>query len=80
MAVEELEDAIDDPRRIDALRLELLHDVEELATRGWQAWWWLLSAVGVGVQRRGAKAAGRGAVRARAACTRAERAAGAEGA
>ena len=30
VAVEELEDAIDDAWRVDALRLELLHDVQEL--------------------------------------------------
>ena len=31
MAVEELEHALDDAGRVDRLRLELLHDVEELA-------------------------------------------------
>jgi len=30
VAVEELQDAVDDAGRIDRLRLELLHDVEEL--------------------------------------------------
>ena len=30
VAVKELQDAVDDARRVDALRLELLHDVEEL--------------------------------------------------
>ena len=30
VAVEELEDAVDDARRVNRLRLELLHDVEEL--------------------------------------------------
>ena len=30
MAVEELEHALDDAGRVDRLRLELLHDVEEL--------------------------------------------------
>ena len=37
MAVEELEDAIDHAGRVDALRLELLHDVEELRTRNGKA-------------------------------------------
>ena len=30
MAKEKVEHAVDDARRVDALRLELLHDVEEL--------------------------------------------------
>lgn len=30
VAKEEVEHAVDDARRVDALRLELLHDVEEL--------------------------------------------------